>query len=90
MAEMKKRRRMPGNHLLLKKEIRALLEEDPSMSRSEVKRRILENRNLPTDPGDPYWWEQGGRRSQWGKHRTRWPHFEDLFKYAWDQVRKGK
>ena len=79
---MKKRRRMPGNHLILKKEIRALLKEDPSLSKcskSEVKRRILEKRNLPTDSGDPYWREKGGRRSQQGKYRIRWLHFEDLF-----------
>ena len=32
-------RRMPSNHLLLKKEMRFLLEENPGMSEEELKRR---------------------------------------------------
>ena len=82
-------RRMPSNHLLLKKEMRFLLEENPGMSEEELKWRVLEARNLPTDPDDPYWRGRGRRRSTTGKFRERGEHFEDLFKHALNELRKG-
>ena len=84
------RPRMPSTHLLLKKEMRIFLEEDPYMSEEELMRRVMEDRNLPTDPFDPYWRERERRASTKGKFRLRWEHFNDLFKHALNEPRKGK
>ncbi len=59
--------RMPLTYRLLVGEIRQLRREHPSMDRAEIRRRIMEDRNLPTDMNDPYWDERGpsyqGRRT---------------------------
>ena len=81
--------RMPLTHLLLKKEIRLLLKENPGMSNEELKRGVLEPRNLPTNPNDFYWREKGTRVSTNGKFRERGEHFNDLFKLALSKSKNG-
>ena len=51
--------RMPLTYRPLVGEIRELRREHPSMDRAEIKRTIMEDRNLPTDMSDPYWDARG-------------------------------
>ena len=67
MLDQNNHPRMPLTYRLLVGEIRELRRADPHMDKAEVKRRIMEDRNLPTDMSDPYWDELGpsyrGRRT---------------------------
>ena len=84
------RRRMPSNHLPLKREMELLLQEDPDSSDEELKLKVLEARNLPTAQDDPYWRERGRRRSSGGKFRENGEHIKDLIKHALSELRKCK
>jgi len=64
----------------------ALLDKDPDLTYEELKHKILEARNLPTDPNDSFWSERGKKRSTLGKFRNRGEHFNDLFDHAWKQL----
>lgn len=86
MTKQSNRRRMPRVHLPLIIEIKAILEKEPDISEFQLKQRILKERNLPTNPNDPYWMETGSRSTR-GKFRKRGVHFDDLFNHALNKVR---
>ncbi len=86
MTKQSNRRRMPRVHLPLIKEINAILEKEPDISKFQLKQRILRDRNLPTNSYDPYWMETGSR-STGGKYRKRGEQFDDLFKHALNKAR---
>ena len=85
MAEQNNHPRMPLTHRLLVGEIRELLREDRSMNRAEVKQRIMEDRNLPTDMRNPYWDERGPSHS--GRRTLRRTMFKGRFYKAYRIVR---
>ena len=90
MKQVIGRPRMPSVHLPLKREIEILLQEDLDMSDDELRRRVLEARHLPTDPNDPFWKQQGKRRSNQNKLRNQGEHFDDLFELALSKVRNSE
>ena len=79
---------MPSNHTLLEKEMRAFRAENPSLSDPELRRKVLELRNLPTDRNAPFWKELSKRKSTLGKFRPRGEHFDSLFKLALEHIEK--
>ncbi len=82
--------RMPSVHTLLEVEMRSFLAENPCLSDSELKRKVLELRNLPIDPKDPYWKEINRRQSYRGKYRPHGEHFKELFREAIKDIREEK
>ena len=79
MKQSKGKPRMPSDHVPIEREMRAFRAKDPCLSDSELKRKVLELRNLPTDPNDPYWKELNRRKSYKGKFRQNGEHIKDLF-----------
>jgi len=66
--------------------MKALLDKDPDLTYEELKLKILEARNLPADPNDPFWLERGKTPSTLGKFRNRGENFKVLFDHAWNQL----
>jgi len=85
MADENSHPSMPLTYRPLVDEVRELLREDPSMGRAEVKRRIMEDRNLPTDMSDPYWDVLGP--SYRGRRTLRRTMFTGRFNSAYRIVR---
>jgi len=85
MAEQDNHPRMPLDHHELVDEIRELVREDRSMDKAEIKRRVMENRNLPTDMSDPYWDVLGP--SHTARRTSRGSKFNGRFNMAYRIVR---
>lgn len=88
MADENSHPRMPRTYRLLVGEIRELLREDPSMDKAEIKRTIMEDRNLPTDMSGPYWDERGP--SYRGKRTLRRTMFNGRFNEAYRVAQRSE
>ena len=74
---------MPIDHNVLMGEIRAVLREDATLMKSEVKRAIMRARNLPLNMNDSYWDIRGPSRRGITSHRTM---FNGRFDLAWSKI----
>lgn len=89
MKQNKGRPLMPRDHVPIEREMRNFLAENPLLSDSELKRKVLELRNLPTDPNDPSWKEINNQISTRGKNLPKGKQIESLFRLAFEHIRNN-